>query len=134
MWTIDGEVFGNAVGASVVLPDGAKSFGTGFMQLGIDDVHAGASSIEPRLAMMDELGIYAQIVYPNVVGFGGQRFVDVVDPDAQGALRDDLQRRHGRVPGRRPGSACSRWRCCRGGTSTPRSPRWRGRTRSGCGA
>jgi uncharacterized protein len=29
---------------------------------------------------MDEQGIYAQIVYPNVVGFGGQRFVDVVDP------------------------------------------------------
>ena len=47
MWTIDGEVFGLAVGASVVLPDGAKSLGTGFMQLGIDEVHAGASSIEP---------------------------------------------------------------------------------------
>ena len=34
----------------------------------------------PRLAVMDEQGIYAQIVYPNVVGFGGQRFDDVVDP------------------------------------------------------
>ena len=79
MWTIDGEVFGNAVGAAVILPDGTKTFGTGFMQLGIDDVHPGASSLEPRLAMMDALGIYAQIVYPNVVGFGGQRFVDVVD-------------------------------------------------------
>jgi predicted TIM-barrel fold metal-dependent hydrolase len=80
MWTIDGEVFGNAVGAAVILPDGSKSFGTGFMQLGIDDVHAGASAVAPRLAVMDEQGIYAQIVYPNVVGFGGQRFVDVVDP------------------------------------------------------
>ena len=39
MWTIDGEVFGNAVGAAVILPDGSKTFGTGFMQLGIDDVH-----------------------------------------------------------------------------------------------
>ena len=80
MWTIDGEVFGNAVGASVILPDGSKTFGTGFMALGIDDVHAGASAVAPRLAVMDEQGIYAQIVYPNVVGFGGQRFVDVVDP------------------------------------------------------
>ena len=31
--------------------------------------------------MMDALGIHAQIVYPNVVGFGGQRFADVVDPE-----------------------------------------------------
>ena len=80
MWTIDGKPFGNAVGASVIRPDGAKTFGTGFMRLGIDEVHAGASTVEPRVAMMDTLGIYAQIVYPNVVGFGGQRFVDVVDP------------------------------------------------------
>ena len=81
MWTIDGEAFGNAVGASVVLPDGDKLLGTDFMKLGIDEVHAGASAVEPRLAMMDAQGIYAQIVYPNVVGFGGQRFDDVVDPE-----------------------------------------------------
>jgi predicted TIM-barrel fold metal-dependent hydrolase len=80
MWTIDGEVLGQAIGASVVLPDGAKSLGTEFMRFTIDEVHPGASSIEPRLAVMDALGIHAQIVYPNVVGFGGQRFADVVDP------------------------------------------------------
>jgi len=80
MWTIDGAVFGLAVGAAVVLPDGAKSLGTSFMKLGVDDVHAGASSVEPRLAVMDALGIHAQIVYPNVVGFGGQRCAEVVDP------------------------------------------------------
>ena len=79
MWTIDGEVFGGAIGASVVLPDGSKSFGTGFMRLGIDEVHAGASMIEPRLEVMDELGIHAQIVYPNVVGFGGHRFAAIAD-------------------------------------------------------
>ena len=80
MWTIDGEVFGAAVGAAVIWPDGSKMFGTGFMRLGIDEVHAGASAVAPRLAMMDALGIHAQIVYPNVVGFGGQRFANVVDP------------------------------------------------------
>jgi len=81
MWTIDGQVLGKAVGAAVILPDGTKSLGTEFMGLGIDQVHAGASSIGPRLAVMDALGIRAQIVYPNVVGFGGQRFATVVDPD-----------------------------------------------------
>ena len=80
MWTIDGAVFGRAVGAAVVLPDGSKSLGTDFMGLGIDEVHAGASVTGPRLAVMDTLGIYAQIVYPNVVGFGGQRFAEVADP------------------------------------------------------
>lgn len=81
MWTIDGNVFGRAIGASVVLPDGSKSVGPDFMGFGIDEVHAGASMVEPRLAVMDELGIHAQIVYPNVVGFGGQYFADVVDPE-----------------------------------------------------
>jgi predicted TIM-barrel fold metal-dependent hydrolase len=81
MWTVDGDVLGNAIGAAVIEPDGTKMFGTGFMKLGIDEVHAGASQVGPRLAMMDALGIHAQIVYPNVVGFGGQRFAGVVDPE-----------------------------------------------------
>jgi predicted TIM-barrel fold metal-dependent hydrolase len=80
MWTVDGQVLGKAVGAAVILPDGSKSVGTDFMAFGIDEVHAGASSVEPRLAVMDSLGIQAQIVYPNVVGFGGQRFAAVADP------------------------------------------------------
>ena len=83
MWTIEGEVMGGASGALVVGPDGAKMYGTGFMGMGIDEVHAGASQVAPRLAVMDELGIYAQIVYPNAVGFGGQRFANVVDPELQ---------------------------------------------------
>jgi predicted TIM-barrel fold metal-dependent hydrolase len=80
MWTVDGQVLGKAVGAAVILPDGSKSVGTEFMAFGIDEVHAGASAVEPRLAVMDALGIRAQIVYPNVVGFGGQRFAAIADP------------------------------------------------------
>ena len=124
MWTIDGEVFGNAVGAAVILPDGSKTFGTGFMALGIDDVHAGASAVAPRLAVMDEQGIYAQIVYPNVVGFGGQRFVDVVDPtlkslcatiynDAMAEIQDGVRRPH--VPDGDPAVVGHRRRGGRGG-------------------
>jgi predicted TIM-barrel fold metal-dependent hydrolase len=80
MWTIDGEVFGRAMGAAVVRPDGSKSVGPEFMGFGIDDIHEGAFSLAPRLAVMDTFGIHAQIVYPNIVGFGGQRFAEVVDP------------------------------------------------------
>ncbi len=80
MWLIDEKPFGMAVGAAVVRRDGSKSIGADFMNFGIDDVHEGASQLEPRLAVMDQLGIHAQIVYPNVVGFGGQRFAEVADP------------------------------------------------------
>ena len=56
MWTIEGDVMGGASGASVVGPDGTKMYGTDFMGMGIDEVHAGASQVAPRLAVMDEMG------------------------------------------------------------------------------
>jgi uncharacterized protein len=71
--------------------DGNKSIGTGahpnsailkdrnkvrtlndFLKLEFSDVHPGSHSVKERLAVMDEAGIYAQIVYPNILGFGGQ--------------------------------------------------------------
>src|ERR1019366_7814043 len=71
--------------------DGNKSIGTGahpnsailkgnhkvrsldnFLKLKFSDVHLGSHSVKERLAVMDEAGIYAQIVYPNILGFGGQ--------------------------------------------------------------
>ena len=33
----------------------------------------------PRLEMLDTLGIKAQILYPNVAGFGNQNFMKVQD-------------------------------------------------------
>ncbi|MFN8025613.1 MAG: amidohydrolase family protein [Acidimicrobiia bacterium] len=80
MWTIEGNVMGGASGASVIGPDGTKTYGVEFMGLGIDEVSPAASQVEPRLAVMDAMGIHAQIVYPNAVGFGGQRFANVEDP------------------------------------------------------
>jgi predicted TIM-barrel fold metal-dependent hydrolase len=43
-----------------------------FLALQFEDVHTGSSSVKERLQVMDEAGIYAQIVYPNILGFGGQ--------------------------------------------------------------
>ncbi len=34
-----------------------------------------------RLAKMDEFGIHAQVLYPNVAGFGTGRFLEVGDPE-----------------------------------------------------
>jgi uncharacterized protein len=71
--------------------DGNKSIGTGahpnsailkdnrkvreldaFLKLKFADVHPGSHTVKDRLAVMDAAGIYAQIVYPNILGFGGQ--------------------------------------------------------------
>ena len=65
----------------MIKPDGTKVFGPAFMGFWMDDVHPAAFDVGHRLAMMDEMGIHAQIVYPNVVGFGGQNFTDKIDPE-----------------------------------------------------
>lgn len=79
-WTIDGSlVLGRAGASGVVGRDGTKVPGTTFFAWTIEDVHPGAYDVEARLAMMDEQGVWAQIVYPNTVGFGGQRFAHVPD-------------------------------------------------------
>lgn len=79
--------------------DGDKSIGTGahpnsairkeggkvrdldtFLALQFEDVHVGSSSVRERLEVMDAAGIHAQIVYPNILGFGGQASAKV-DPE-----------------------------------------------------
>jgi len=79
-WVIDDVVFGRTTASGVVGRDGVKVPGTDFFNWGIDQLHAAASSIPERVEMLDEQGIWAEIVYPNAVGFGGQRFNAVADP------------------------------------------------------
>ena len=43
---------------------------------GIGDVHPAAWDPAERLKLMDELGIYAQVLYPNSIGIGGQNLVE----------------------------------------------------------
>ena len=38
---------------------------------GIEDAHPGAYDPVARVALLDEVGIYAQIIFPGVVGLGG---------------------------------------------------------------
>lgn len=80
-WVLEGATLGRAGGAAVVRPDGSKALGPEFMGFTIDDVHPAAFDVSRRLELMDEMGIHAQVVYPNVVGFGGQNFTDGVEPE-----------------------------------------------------
>jgi predicted TIM-barrel fold metal-dependent hydrolase len=79
-WVVDGITLGRAGASGVVGRDGVKVPGIAFFSWGIEDVHPGAHSVPDRLEMMDEQGIWAEILYPNTVGFGGQRFGAVQDP------------------------------------------------------
>jgi predicted TIM-barrel fold metal-dependent hydrolase len=46
----------------------------------MDEVPAAAWQAKARLAYMDEVGIWAQAIYPNVGGFGNQGFLKLGDP------------------------------------------------------
>ncbi|HUD27268.1 MAG TPA: amidohydrolase, partial [Novosphingobium sp.] len=74
-WVIDGDksIGTGAHPNSAILKDGGKvRVLDDFLKLQFEDVHVGSSSLKERLQVMDECGIFAQIVYPNILGFGGQ--------------------------------------------------------------
>ena len=84
-----------------------------------DDMHPGAYDANARLEYMDEMGIWAMVMYPNVAGFGNQEFLQARRPRAAcwPASRPTTT---GRPSGPRPTPAgCSRSRRRRSGTSTP---------------
>lgn len=82
-WVIDGDksIGTGAHPNSAILKDGSKVRALDrFLELQFADVHPGSSSVKDRLAVMDAAGIHAQIVYPNILGFGGQAAARV-DPE-----------------------------------------------------
>ncbi|MCZ6772712.1 MAG: amidohydrolase family protein, partial [Proteobacteria bacterium] len=48
---------------------------------GYDEMHPGAYDADARLAYMDEIGIWAMVMYPNVGGFGNQAFLKLGDAE-----------------------------------------------------
>jgi predicted TIM-barrel fold metal-dependent hydrolase len=72
VWMIDGKHSIGIGAASVVYGDGSKARNMGFTHWHVDEVHPGCSRTKERLQVMDDSGVWAQIVYPNVLGFGGQ--------------------------------------------------------------
>lgn len=71
-WFIGDAVHGRALVSSTVLKDGTITQGWGFLDTPRDAIHPGAFETKPRLELMDDIGIWAQIMYPNLLGFGNQ--------------------------------------------------------------
>ena len=75
-WVVDRDV---QISSSVVAKDGSKSRGTEFFGFQIEDVHEASYDMKARVRLLDEFGLWAQILYPNVAGFGSQNFMKVED-------------------------------------------------------
>jgi len=79
-WIVDGDIeLSHASPSSVIRKDGAKSRGPEFFAWQIEDVHQASWDMKARVGVLDQLGLYAQILYPNVAGFGSQNFMKVKD-------------------------------------------------------
>jgi uncharacterized protein len=78
-WVVDGEVLGRAGAGGVIDRDGVKgrSF-EGLYEWEIEQAHVAAYDPTARVELMDDLGIWAQVVFPGVVGLGGQGLASVV--------------------------------------------------------
>lgn len=81
-WIVDDDVqLGPARGGGVVDRNGDKFPFEECKLNGIDWVHRAAWDPEARLALMDDCGVYAQVLYPNAIGIGGQTLANEVhDP------------------------------------------------------
>lgn len=82
-WVVDGAVLGRAGAGGVIDARGVKgrSF-EGLYEWDIEDGHLAAHDPVARLALLDETGIWAQIIFPGVVGLGGQALAETVTDDA----------------------------------------------------
>ncbi|HEV8297869.1 MAG TPA: amidohydrolase family protein [Acidimicrobiales bacterium] len=49
------------------------------MPTGYADIHPAAYDSNARLELMDKRGVWAEVLYPNVAGFGGQKFLMLED-------------------------------------------------------
>lgn len=75
VWFIDGQV------ASPVGPTAPAGWSRPVPEMPntYEDLLPAAYDAKARVALLDEVGIWAQLLYPNVGGFGGQRFLRLND-------------------------------------------------------
>jgi predicted TIM-barrel fold metal-dependent hydrolase len=83
-WVVEDDVvLGRAGAGGVVDKHGVKgrSF-EGLYEWEIEQAHAAAYDPVARMELLDETGIWAQIIFPGVVGLGGQSLAEIVQDPA----------------------------------------------------
>jgi uncharacterized protein len=107
VWVVDGRILGQGGAGGVIDKNNVKVKGSAFRHWPLTEVSPAASFIEPRLDLMDEVGIWGHIMYPNLVGFGGQEFAKIDDPELRllcatiynDAMAEFAEESHGRING-----------------------------------
>ena len=82
LWFVEGDRPWGGVGTTVVGTGGQKFRGK-LSIASFEEMDEAAYLVKPRLAVMDRMGIYAQIVYPNACGFGATKFLSIQDKQLQ---------------------------------------------------
>ncbi len=76
-WLLEGKPLGPARGGGTIDPQGNKfPFYESQLVWNIDQVHPAAWDPKARIALMDEEGVHAQVLFPSDVGIGGQRLAN----------------------------------------------------------
>jgi uncharacterized protein len=78
-WVIDRDkiLLERAIPSSTLKKDGSRWPGLEFINHQFEEVHPASYDVRERLKMMDATGVSAQVLYPNILGFGGQHAVKV---------------------------------------------------------
>jgi len=79
-WVVEDDTRLSPPGFCVIRPDRTKLRGQ-FSLARFDEMHPGATDPARRVEDMDQVGIHSQILYPNVVGFGGNMIMRIADAD-----------------------------------------------------
>ena len=104
------------MGYCVIRSDAEKVYGTLCLDT-FEELHRGARPGEGALEVMDEHGLTMQVLYPNILGFTGNRIMEIEDEELRNfcvtAYNDACGDLQSRVRG-----GSSRSACCPSGTST----------------
>lgn len=82
LWFVEGDRPWGGVGTTVVDAGGQKVRGK-LTLASFEEMDAAAHQVKPRLDVMDRMGVWAQIVYPNACGFGATKFLTISDKELQ---------------------------------------------------
>ncbi len=84
LWYVDDDVLLGPVGLCVVARGGKKVLGRLHLER-LDLLDEAAHDPGARLQLLDQLGIGAQILYPNIAGFASSRFLAIEDAKLRNA-------------------------------------------------
>lgn len=83
-WFMEDELWAST-GGNTIRRGHEKVLGTGRIQP-FDDMDPAAWNVKDRLGLLDEIGIHAQILYPNGVGFSSNHIFAIDDLDLRAAV------------------------------------------------